>query len=167
MPGVVAPTYEELSALPAFCEQVVPQSFEDINGHLNIRHYVGIASEGLDESLVALGIPQQWPNIAGQAVFTAEHHMTYLHELRTGDQLSVRVRLLGRSDRAVHALVYLLDETHQRVSFVMEEIFLHVDLETRKTSDWPADVAEKIDAQVKIDQDLPFEAVTSGSMSLR
>ncbi|QCC76730.1 thioesterase [Nocardioides daphniae] len=109
----------------------------------------------------------QWPNIAGQAVFTAEHHMTYVHELRTGDRLSVRVRLLGRSDRAVHALVYLLDETHQRVSFVMEEIFLHVDLESRKTSDWPADVAEKIDAQIKKDADLPFEAVTSGAMALR
>lgn len=145
----------------------MPQGFEDINGHLNIRHYVGIASEGLDESLVDLGIPMQWPNIAGQAVFTAEHHMTYLHELRTGDRLSVRVRLLGRSDRAVHALVYLLDETHQRVSFVMEEIFLHVDLETRTTSDWPADVAEKLDTQIKRDQDLPFEATTSGAMALR
>ncbi|QCX26828.1 thioesterase [Nocardioides jishulii] len=167
MQDVVAPTYDELSALPAYCEQVVPQGFEDINGHLNIRHYVGIASEGLDESLVGLGIPMQWPNIAGQAVFTAEHHMTYLHELRTGDSLSVRVRLLGRSDRAVHALVYLVDETHQRVSFVMEEIFLHIDLETRKTSDWPADVAEQLDAQIKLDADLPFAATTSGAMALR
>ena len=164
---MAAPTYEELSALPAFCEQVVPQGFEDINGHLNIRHYVGIASEGLDESLVDLGIPMQWPNIAGQAVFTAEHHMTYPHELRTGDRLSVRVRLLGRSDRGAHVLVYLLDETHQRVSFIMEEIFLHVDLETRKTSDWPADVAEKLDARIKEHQDLPFAAETSGVMSLR
>lgn len=167
MPDVVAPTYEQLSALPAFCEQVVPQGFEDINGHLNIRHYVGIASEGLDESLVDLGIPIQWPNIAGQAVFTAEHHMRYPHELRTGDRLSVRVRLVGRSERAAHVLVYLLDETHQRVSFVMEEIALHVDLETRKTSAWPEDVAKLIDAKVAEHEALPFPADLSGAMTLR
>lgn len=167
MTGVVAPSYAELSALPAFSEQVVPQSFEDINGHLNIRHYVGIASEGLDESLVPLGILQQWPNTHKQAVFSAEHHMTYLNELRTGDELSVRVRLVGRSERALHVLVYLLDETHQRVSFVMEEIALHIDMETRRTSPWPADVAGALDELIAEHGKLPFEAQLSGSLALR
>ena len=167
MTRVVAPSYDELSALPAFCEQVVPQSFEDINGHLNIRHYVGIASEGLDESLVPLGIPQQWPNTHQQAVFSAEHHMTYLHELHTGDKLSVRVRLVGRSERALHLLAYLVDETHQRVSFVMEEIALHIDLNTRRTSPWPEDVAAALDKQIAEHAKLSFDAHLSGSLALR
>ncbi len=89
------PTYDQLAALPSYTAQAVPAAFEDINGHLNIRHYVGIASEGLDESLVDVGIPQNWPTVAGQGVFTAEHHMTYLSELRTGDRISARVRLVG------------------------------------------------------------------------
>ena len=106
------PTYDQLIDLPAYVEQPVPMPFEDINGHLNVRHYIGIASEGLDESLVEVGIPQMWPLTHGQACFTAEHHVTYLSELRTGDAMSARVRLLGRSERAGHALVYLLDHTH-------------------------------------------------------
>ena len=105
------PSYEQLVDLPAYSQQPVPMPFEDINGHLNVRHYLGIASEGLDESLVSLGIPQNWPTSAGHACFSAEHHCTYLVELRTGDQMSSRVRLLGRSERAAHALVYLLDDT--------------------------------------------------------
>lgn len=161
------PTYEELSSLPAYCSQVVPSPYEDINGHLNIRHYVGIASEGLDESLVPLGIPQQWPNIAGKAVFSAEHHLTYLHELRAGDRLSARVRLLGRSERAGHVVVYLLDDTHERVSFVMEEIFLHVNLEDRKTAPWPEDVAEAMDARIAEDEKLSWKPELSGAMALR
>ena len=66
-PGIVGrresphPTYEQLADLPAYAEQPVPIAFEDVNGHLNVRHYTGIASEGLDESLVAQGIPQNWP----------------------------------------------------------------------------------------------------------
>ena len=52
------PTYEQLAGLPAYAEQPVPVAFEDVNGHLNVRHYTGIASEGLDEALVQQGIPQ-------------------------------------------------------------------------------------------------------------
>ena len=82
------PTYDQLIDLPAYVEQPVPMPFEDINGHLNVRHYIGIASEGLDESLVEVGIPQMWPLTHGHACFTAEHHVTYLNELRTGDTMS-------------------------------------------------------------------------------
>ena len=132
-----------------------------------MRHYLGIASEGLDESLVPLGIPQNWPISAGHACFSAEHHCTYLTELRTGDMMSARVRLLGRSQRAAHALVYLLDETHQQLSYVMEEIFLHIDMSTRRTAPWPADVAASIDQRVIEDADLPFPASISGCLALR
>ncbi|HET6563578.1 MAG TPA: thioesterase family protein [Marmoricola sp.] len=160
------PTYEQLADLPAFVEQPVPVAFEDVNGHLNVRHYTGIASEGLDESLVALGIPQNWP-AKGHACFSAEHHLTYLAELRTGDRMSARVRLLGRSERAAHVLVYLLDESHQRLSYVMEEIFLHIDIETRRTAPWPDDVAAALDERIAGDATLPWEPDVSGCLGLR
>jgi acyl-CoA thioester hydrolase len=164
---VAHPSFDQLSSLPAYCQQVVPSAFEDVNGHLNIRHYLGIASEGLDESLAPLGILQNWPRVADQAVFSAEHHLTYVTELRTGDSVSVRVRLVGRSERAAHAVVYLVDETHQRLSYVMEEIFLHVDMTTRRTSPWPDDVAAALDKRVAEDQDLPWPVELSASMALR
>ncbi|MBZ5739198.1 thioesterase family protein [Nocardioides mangrovi] len=161
------PSYDELSELPAFSAQAVPAAFEDINGHLNIRHYAGIASEGLDESLAGVGIPQNWPTVAGHAVFSAEHHMTYLSELRTGDRISVRAVLVGRSERAAHAIVYLLDDTHQRVSYVMEEIFLHVLMETRRTAPWPDDVAAALDKRIAEDAAQSWQPTLSGSMQLR
>ncbi len=48
------PTYGQLVTLPAFAVQPVPSAFEDSNGFLNVRHYLGIGSEGLDESLVSV-----------------------------------------------------------------------------------------------------------------
>ena len=51
------PTYEQLVGMTAYSEQPVPIAFEDVNGHLNVRHYTGIASEGLDESLRRPGHP--------------------------------------------------------------------------------------------------------------
>ena len=161
------PSYEDVASLPTYLDQPIPAAFEDINGHLNIRHYVGIASEGLDECLAEVGIPQTWPINAGQAVFSAEHHMTYYSELRTGDRCSVRVRLVGRSERAAHVVVYLLDDTHQKVSYVMEEIFLHVRMDDRRTSPWPEDVAALLDARIAEHEALSWPATTSGSMTLR
>ncbi|MCW2819155.1 MAG: hypothetical protein JWR42_1942, partial [Marmoricola sp.] len=128
--------------------------------------YTGIASEGLDESLVDLGIPPNWPASVHAGV-SAEHHLTYRAEVRTGGRMSARVRLLGRSERAAHALVYLLDDTHEQLSFVMEEVFLHIDMETRRTAPWPDEVATALDRRIASDAELTFATDTSGCLSLR
>ncbi|TIC84996.1 thioesterase [Nocardioides sp. GY 10113] len=161
------PTYAQLADLPAYAEQPVPTAFEDMNGYLNVRHYLGIGSEGLDESLVDLGIPTNWPLSAGRACLSAEHHVSYLHELKTGDMMSVRVRLLGRSERAAHALVYILDDTNERLACVFEEIFLHVVVAIRKTEPWPEEIATRMDERVVQHAALPWPAETSGCLALR
>ena len=75
--------------------------------------------------------------------------------------------LHARSERAGHVLVYLLDESHQRLSYVMEEIFLHIDIETRRTAPWPEDVAAAMDARIAEHAGLPWEADTAGCLVLR
>lgn len=160
------PTYEQISELVSHAEQSVPVAFEDRNGHLNVRHYLGIASEGLDDSLVELGIPKDWNN-TGHAVFSAEHHLSYFHELITGDKISVRVRMIGRSERAIHTLVYLVDEDRQRVAYLMEEIFLAVKMDERRTTPWNDEIKAKVDARVAEHAKLSWEPHLSGSMQLR
>ena len=160
------PSYDEITSLTPYAAQRIPVAFEDINGHLNIRHYIGIASEGLDESLVEVGVATDWRH-TGLAVFSAEHHLSYFTELHTGDNISVRVRLLGRSERAVHAVIYLVDETNQRVAYQQEEVFLRIDMATRKTAPWPAEVAEKIDARIAETDKLSWKPELSGVMGLR
>lgn len=166
MPVVNEPTYEEISSLTPYARQSIPAAFEDINGHLNIRHYLGIASEGLDDAMVGVGIPKDWRS-TGRAVFSAEHHLAYFHELRTGDKVSVRVRLIGCSERAAHVVVYLVDEGRQHVSYVMEEIFLSIDMESRTTVPWSDEVVERMKAMVTEHEALGFEPHLSGSIALR
>ncbi|MBM9458613.1 thioesterase family protein [Nocardioides sp. zg-536] len=161
------PSYQQLVDLPAWAVQPVPMAFEDSNGFLNVRHYLGIGSEGLDESLVDVGILPNWPRSEGLACLSAEHHVTYFHELRTGDQLSVRVLLLGRAERAAHALVYVLDGTRERLACTFEEIFLCVDVAERRAVPWPEDVATRLDARIAEHAALGWQPVTSGSLSLR
>jgi acyl-CoA thioester hydrolase len=50
---------------------------------------------------------------------------------------------------------------------VMEEVFLHIDMGTRRTAAWPEDVAAALDQRIAADADLPWEPDVSGSMRLR
>ncbi len=160
------PTFDNVTQLTSYSERHVPSAYEDFNGHMNIAHYLGIASEGLDEALLEVGIPKNWRR-AGRAIFSAEHHLTYFHELRTNDTVSTRVRLIGRSERAMHVLVYLVDEGREHISYLMEEIFLCMDMETRKTTPWSAEIAEQADAVIVKHAELAWEPELSGSMALR
>jgi acyl-CoA thioester hydrolase len=164
---VTPPSYDQLAALPAYAVQTVPVAFEDNNGQLNVRHYLGIGSEGLDESMVSVGVPHNWPVKSGLACLSAEHHLTYLHELRTGDRMSVRVRLLGRSERAAHALVFVLDDTRERLTTIVEEILLCVRLDPRGAVPWPEDVAAGLDARIAEHAGYDWPAPTSGCLALR
>lgn len=161
------PSYEELAPLPAHAQQPVPTPFEDANGYLNVRHYLGIGSEGLDESLTELGIAWNWPTKEGRACLSAEHHVRYLDGLRTGDRMSVRVRLVGRSERAAHAIVYVLDDTNERLACAFEEILLHVLVEERQTAPWPDDVAKAMDERIAEHAELTWEPGLSGALALR
>ena len=49
----------------------------------------------------------------------------------------------------------------------MEEVFLHIDMGTRRTSEWPADVAAALDKRIQTDSELPWQPTLSGSISLR
>lgn len=161
------PSYDDLVDLPTYAAQPVPMAFQDNNGQLNIRHYLGIGSEGLDECLAGAGIAHNWPLKTGLAVLSAEHHLTYLHELRTGDRMSVRVRLIGRAEKALHAIVYVLDDTHKMVSCVFEEIILCVRLDPRGAEPWPAEVAAALDEQIAAHAAISWAPETSGCLALR
>jgi acyl-CoA thioester hydrolase len=49
----------------------------------------------------------------------------------------------------------------------MEEVFLHIDMETRSTAQWPDDVAAALDRRIAADAGLPWKPDLSGSMGLR
>ncbi len=68
----------------------------------------------------------------GLSFFTVEHHLRYLAEMRLGDRFTVRPQLLERSEKVLHALSYVLDETHDRLACVLEVSYVHVSMEDRR-----------------------------------
>ncbi len=56
----------------------------DENGHMNVRHYVIRATEGLAGLAVELGMPRAFAPDAGATLIVREHHIRFLREAHAG-----------------------------------------------------------------------------------
>lgn len=142
------PSIEQVRELPPVGRTEVPPSYLDENGHMNIGRYLEEAAYAIWRALADLGLGQSYIDERGLSNFTAEQHITYLSELRLGDVLSVHVQLLARSDRALHAIAYIVDDTHERLSCIFESSFVHVDMTERRSAPFPSDIAAILDEQI-------------------
>ena len=161
------PSYDELAVLPAYNPLTVPPEFEDLNGHMNIAHYLTTAGWGVEFAYRDTGLTADRHLVDQLGTFTAEQHLVYLSEVLVGSEVSVRVRFLARSARALHAQAYLLDDTHGRLSYTMEIVTIHIDFATRRTTPWPDAVAAAFDARIAEHAALPWAAPLSGCMGVR
>ncbi len=142
------PSTEQVRSLPSSISRVVPEKYIDENGHMNITHFFGLGSLGPWTYLTGFGLGQPYIESRALSFFTVEHHIRYLGELRLGEQFAVHVGLAGRSTKALHAVSYVLDETHERIACVMELMYVHVSMESRRATDIPEDVATTLDAEI-------------------
>lgn len=153
--------------LPAQIDRTVPSEYIDENGHMNIGRYLELGAVGLWERCKNdLGMPAGYVRERQLSNFTAEHHLRYVAEILQGERLSVHVRLVERSDKALHALSLIVNRSREQVACVMETILVHVDMQTRRPTSFPDDVAPLIDAGLALD-DVEWPAPLSGAMGVR
>ncbi|MET0927960.1 MAG: thioesterase family protein [Aeromicrobium sp.] len=161
------PSYDQVVELPAQISQSVPAEFIDDNGHMNIGRYLQLGGQALwKRSLADLGMGASYIHDRGMSTFTAEHHLQYFSELLEGNDLSVRVRLLERSDRVFHAVSLVVDETQRRLACVVETTIVHIDMTTRRPTAFPDDIATLLDVALKADA-LDWSAPVCGAMGVR
>jgi acyl-CoA thioester hydrolase len=161
------PTYDQVVELPAQISRSVPAEFIDENGHMNIGRYLLLGGEALwKRSLSDLGMNESYIPERGLSTFTAEHHLQYFSEMLEGTEVSVRVRLLERSDKVFHAVSLVVDETTQRLSCVVEATIVHIDMTTRRPTPFPDDIAALLDLALKADA-LDWAAPVCGAMGVR
>ncbi|MFI5430270.1 thioesterase family protein [Aeromicrobium sp. UC242_57] len=165
--SISIPTYDQIMELPAQIDRPVPPEFIDENGHMNIGRYLELGANALWARLQNdLGITTEYVQSRGLSTFTAEHHLTYLSEMLEGEQVSVHVRLVGRSDKALHSVALVVNQTQQRLACIMESVIIHIDMGPRRPVEFPADIVPLLDAGLKSD-DLVWPAPVNGSMGVR
>jgi len=134
-----------IRSLPIRHEAKVLDDFIDINGHMNITHYLRLGAEAVDLVLRAAGMDDHYRDVDHLSSFAVEHHLRYHAEMRLGERISVYPQLLARSERAAHVMVYLVDDTNERLANTLEAVLVHVDMVERRSVRFPDEVAAVLD----------------------
>ena len=161
------PSTAQVREVPATSSFEVTDDLIDENGHMNIGHYFQRGARAMWLRLRDLGVTQDYLQVRRLSYFTAEHHLRYLGEVRLGDRLSIHPHLLERSAKVVHALVYLVDDTHDQLSCLMEISFVHVSMDDRRAVPVADDVAAALDAEIASFAGLTWAPPVTGVMGVR
>jgi acyl-CoA thioester hydrolase len=155
----------QLSSLPMVYRTEIPAEFEDRNRHMNMRWYLALFDEAGHAMDPMLGLTTDYLEVSGMGGFDLEHHLWYLAEVLIGETVAIRTRLLARSAKLVHYLMFMENETRGILASVFECVYAHTDLKARRTVPFPAPIAARIDALIAEHRALAWPAPVSGAMA--
>lgn len=113
----------------------------DYNGHLNMAYYNVLFDRAVDEAFELIGCGTDYVKTRAHSCFTAEIHVRYLRELHAGDPVRATFQLLDYDKKRMHYFEQLFHATEGWVSATSENMSLHVDMASKKTAAFPADIA--------------------------
>lgn len=128
--------------LPITASRQIPQSWTDYNGHMNEAHYLEAGAAATDRFMEMIGADADYIS-TGKSYFTVENHIRYLEELHAGERLTIRTQVLKGEGKKLH-LFHFLHGSRDQLAATMETLLLHVDLNTRSSSEPDAAVQEKL-----------------------
>jgi len=149
---------------PPCLRTTVPESYRDSNGHMNVRWYVAIFDDASDVLHDDMGLTQDYHRAHGSGTFDLEHHIQYLAEVLPGEQVAVYVRYIAGSEKRLHYVMFLVNETRGKLAATLECLNAFADLTIRRTAPWPAQAAAKIAEGVGISEKLDWDAPISGAI---
>jgi carnitine 3-dehydrogenase len=135
----------EFMQLPIMHRATIPESYLDDMDHMNVMWYTflfGQATGGLFE-LIGLTDAYFLANQAGS--FALEQRFRYLSEVRVGQSITIRSRVLGHTSKLLHALHIMTKDDGDVLAATGEFIGAHVDMRIRRTSFFPAHILESLD----------------------
>ena len=130
----------------------------DYNGHFNMAYYNVLFDRAADEVFAELGLGPDYVKTTNNSFFTLETHTTYARELAITDQVIVETQFLDADHKRVHYVQLMKHAEESWLSCVLEVIVSHVDLTTKKTSNFPQDVATRVLAALADHKTLPVPA---------
>ena len=160
------PTLTEVDDLPPLLERTIPAAWEDLNGHVNVRHYLELYDQAGWPMLGTIGIEERHFREERRGLFDLEHHIWYLAEMHVGDVVTVHSRILERNTKRFHGVMFVANRTRQRVASAFEYVTTGADLEFRSTAPLPAIVAARLDEIIAVHVRLPWPAPVCGVISV-
>ncbi len=126
--------------------QTIDPAWVDYNGHLNQVYYSLLFDRVVEPSFVFMGLGFDYIQKHNRSQMMAQSHTSFVHELFQTDTVRVRIRLLDVDEKRVHLFGELMHATEGWLAATQEWMFLHLDMNVRRVSPWPAEIRERLES---------------------
>jgi acyl-CoA thioester hydrolase len=158
-------SFEDITQLQPLClRRTVPASYLDLNNHMNMRWYVALFDDAGDTLHDHLGLTRAFRRASGSGTMDLEHHTWFINEVMADSQIAIYARMVARSAKMIHYLMFMVNETTGTVAAHFECVNALVDLAARKTTPYPPEILTRIDTMLADQNRLPWPPPPSGAM---
>lgn len=160
------PAVHQIRQLPADLTMTVPPEWEDINGHVNVQHYLTLYNLGGWKMLENIGFDENYIIEKKASIFDLEHHLRYLAEINVGDEVSVYNRTLNYNDKLFQGMFFIVNDTHDKLASTIEYLALHVDMKQRRSIAFSTEITTKLLELRTQHEAMDWASPVSGLMNL-
>lgn len=155
-----------LHTLPVTYEATIPESYLDMMGHMNVMWYTHLFSQATGGLFHLVGMNREYFESNQFGSFALAQFFRYLREVRAGEQVTLRSRILGRSEKRFHAMHFMTKGDELVLAATSEFLGTHVDLTTRRSSPFAPHIVANLDRLIREHTTLDWEAPTSGAIQV-
>lgn len=158
------PSLEQVGQLALVYQVVIPDRYRDKMGHMNMRYYLEVYDDAGDALFERFGLTPAFYREHGSGGFDLEHHIHYVNEVHIGDSVGIYARLLDRSAKRLHYMLFMMNESRKLLASTFECVNSYADLTVRRTAPYPEAIAAALDGILAEHHGLGWEAPVCGVM---
>lgn len=118
----------------------------DEMGHMNVRHYVVRAQEGLIGLAAELGLPGAFSPHANATLLVKEHHIRFLREAHAGAPLTMLGGVIEMSETDARLLQLLIHPATGELAATFQTTVIHATPREGQPFPWPRIARERAEA---------------------
>ena len=133
----------------------IPQTWTDVNGHMNETHYLEVCSQATDKFMELIGMGIEYIKSTDESYFTVETHIRHINEINEGMTVIARTQVLEGKGKKLK-LFHVLEREDGTVIATGEHMLVHVSLKTRTSSIPNKKIEQKLAKYVSKHANLPL-----------
>lgn len=133
---------------PVIYSTEIKPEWLDYNNHMNVAYYVLVFDLAGEQFICDLGLGEDVTRETGISWMVLENHITYDNEVVLGQEIEVRLQIMDHDNKRLHLYFEMFakrDDGEEYLASTLEQMAMCVDLNKRKSSTFPKDVAAKIE----------------------
>ncbi len=160
------PNIDDVRRLPRLYENVVPESWLDEYGHMNVRYYMEMWGKGAGAFMRELGLDFKDAAKRDVGYWLLRQVLDYLAEVRVGETIAVYGRVIDRTEKMLHNKYWLINDTRTRIAATSEVLVGRADLTIRRLAPFPPAEIVLVDEQLASFNALDWDPMPSGAIEL-